>query len=161
MNENNSNLSKKYNKTLLVRRDNMRKIKFTQKLVVTLILTIIINILAISTVNFAYQRYAGVGEATETTPRFDSPIDNPDVYSPETVEAPVTSSIIAVIVKWLRNLGVIVGVLVLTIIGVKYMLAGAAEERAQYKETLVPIVIGVVMLLGSIILISSIASLVE
>lgn len=39
------------------------------------------------------------------------------------------------------------------------MLAGAAEEKAQYKETLVPIVIGVVMLLGSITLIVSIAKL--
>lgn len=161
MNENNSNLSKKYNKTLLVRRDYMKKINLAQKLVLILVLTILINILIISKVNADYDPTAITGEGSSSIPKFDSPIDRPNEYSPEYQKMTVTSKIVGTIVKWIRNIGVIVGVLILTIIGVKYMLAGAAEEKAQYKESLVPVVIGVVMLLGSITLISTIAKLME
>ncbi len=139
----------------------MKKVDFIQKLVLILVLTILANILMVSNVNAEYDPTGTVQESGPQLPKFKSPIDNPEEYSPEVENTTVTSKIVATIVKWLRNIGVIVGVLVLTIIGVKYMLAGAAEEKAQYKESLVPVVIGVVMLLGSITLISAIAKLME
>ena len=139
----------------------MRKVNFIQKLVLILMLTILINMLMVPIVNADYDPTATVQYSNQQLPKFESPIDNPNEYSPEYQKMTVTSKIVGTIVKWLRNIGVIVGVLVLTIIGVKYMLAGAAEEKAQYKESLVPVVIGVVMLLGSITLISTIAKLME
>lgn len=139
----------------------MKKINFTQKLVLILMLTILVNMLMVSNINADYNPTATTGEGSSSIPKFDSPIGNPDGYSPEYQKMTVTSKIVGTIIKWIRNMGVIVGVLVLTIIGIKYMLAGAAEEKAQYKETLVPVVIGVVMLLGSITLISAIATLME
>lgn len=156
MNENNSNLSKKYNKTLLVRRDYMNKLNFIRKLVLILVLTILANIPIVTIVNAD-----STSDSEQYLPKFTSPINDPEKYRPEAEDIPVASQIVGIIIRWLRNIGVVVGVLVLTIIGAKYMLAGAAEEKAQYKETLVPVVIGVVMLLGSITLISAIAKLME
>lgn len=129
-------------------------LKILKKLLIAISLIILLNVAIVATNSFAYETSDDMSEMV-------NPIKNPENYDPtEYVDkSPVTIKITAKIVKWIRNLGVIIGVIVLTIVGVKYMLAGAAEEKAQYKETLVPIVIGVVMLLGSITLIVSIAKL--
>lgn len=48
----------------------------------------------------------------------------------------------------LRTISVIVAVISITILGVKYMI-GSLEEKAQYKEKMIPIAIGAI-LIGSI-----------
>lgn len=53
----------------------------------------------------------------------------------------------------LRNIGVIVAIIALMIIGVKYMV-GSVEQKAQYKQTLVPLAIGIIMLVAGTVLIS-------
>ena len=132
----------------------MIKISFSKKIILVLMLTIIINCLFCVQVNFAE------GEQNSLT-KMPSPIYNPSKYDPGNIqESRLTNQITAKLVKWLRNVGLIVGTAVLTIIGVKYMLAGGAEEKAQYKETMMPMVIGVIMLFGCIILMSSISKLV-
>ena len=45
------------------------------------------------------------------------------------------------VIKILQTIGIIVGVAVLVILGIKFMM-GSAEEKAEYKKTLVPYVIG-------------------
>lgn len=140
----------------------MKKINFTHKLVLILMLTIFINTLMVSVVNADYDPTAGVttGDSASNIPKFESPLENPDNYKPGQLNSsPVTTKVTSKIVKWIRDIGVIVGVLMLTLVGFKYMLASGADEKAQYKETLVPIVIGAVMLLGSIGLIITIARL--
>lgn len=52
------------------------------------------------------------------------------------------------LLKILRNVAAIVSVLVLTIIGLRYM-AGSLEQKAEYKQTMIPVVIGCV-LIGSL-----------
>lgn len=140
------------------------ELKLTKKIFIVLIITIITNIILLPTVNFADDYTAQAEASTITTneiPQMVSPIENPDEYDPTNTrqDSPVTTKLTAKVVRWLRNFGVIVGVIVLTLIGVKYMLAAGAEEKAQYKETLIPVVIGVVMLIGSLTLISAIAGL--
>lgn len=41
----------------------------------------------------------------------------------------------------LQTVGVILSVLVLTILGIKYMM-GSAEEKAEYKKTMIPYIVG-------------------
>ena len=53
----------------------------------------------------------------------------------------------------LRNIGVIVGVIGIAIIGIKYML-GSVEQKAQYKQTLIPFAIGILMLVAGTVLVS-------
>jgi len=48
----------------------------------------------------------------------------------------------------LSTIGVALSVIVLAIIGTKYML-GSAEEKASYKKSLMPYVIGCVLLFGA------------
>ena len=49
------------------------------------------------------------------------------------------------IIKFLRNLSIIVTVVVITILGVKYMI-GSVEEKADYKKDYINIIIGTVMI---------------
>lgn len=53
----------------------------------------------------------------------------------------------AKILKLLRNIAAIVSVLTLSIIGVKYMV-GSVEQKAEYKQTMIPVVIGCILIGG-------------
>lgn len=59
------------------------------------------------------------------------------------------------IVKVLGTIGIVVSVAVLIVLGIKYMM-GSAEEKAEYKKTLIPYVIGAALIFGA----SSIATMV-
>lgn len=55
------------------------------------------------------------------------------------------------ILAYIRNIGIVLSVVILIIIGIKYML-GSTEEKAKYKETLLPYIIGAFLLFtGSLI----------
>lgn len=55
------------------------------------------------------------------------------------------------IYAYIRNIGIILSVIILLVIGIKYML-GSVEEKANYKETLLPYIIGAFLLFtGSLI----------
>ncbi|MCI8470625.1 MAG: hypothetical protein HFJ35_03945 [Clostridia bacterium] len=45
------------------------------------------------------------------------------------------------IVKVLTTVGIVASVIVLVVLGIKYMM-GSAEEKAEYKKTLMPYIIG-------------------
>lgn len=52
---------------------------------------------------------------------------------------------------YIRNIGIVLSVVVLIVIGIKYML-GSTEEKANYKETLLPYIIGAFLLFtGSLV----------
>ena len=48
----------------------------------------------------------------------------------------------------LSTIGIIVGVIVLLVLGIKYMM-GSAEEKAEYKKTFIPYLIGAILLFGA------------
>lgn len=52
------------------------------------------------------------------------------------------------LLKLLRNIAAIVSVVTITIIGVRYMV-GSVEQKAEYKQTMIPVVIGCI-LVGSL-----------
>jgi len=52
------------------------------------------------------------------------------------------------IVGLIRVVGTIAAVAMLTILGIKYMM-GSAEERAEYKKTLFPYLVGAVLIFGA------------
>lgn len=57
-----------------------------------------------------------------------------------------------IVLGWIKYIGIITSVLVLVIIGLKYML-GSVEAKAEYKKTMIPYVAGCFMIMGiSIIL---------
>ena len=48
----------------------------------------------------------------------------------------------------ISNVGIVLSVVMLAIIGVKYMM-GSADERAEYKKTLLPYIIGAFLIFGA------------
>ena len=54
----------------------------------------------------------------------------------------------AKIVAVLQTVGIVVAVVVLLILGIKYLM-GSAEEKAEYSKTLMPYVIGAILIFGA------------
>lgn len=48
------------------------------------------------------------------------------------------------ILKILRNIAAIVSLVTITIIGIRYML-GSVEQKAEYKQTMFPVVVGCIL----------------
>lgn len=69
----------------------------------------------------------------------------PTKYTEEQVQE--ITGIAATIVGVIRVIGVIVTVIVLIVLGIKYM-AGSASERADYKKTMIPYLVGALIFFG-------------
>ncbi len=59
------------------------------------------------------------------------------------------------IIGIITTVGIVVSVVVLVVLGIKYMI-GSAEEKAEYKKTMIPYIIGAVLVFAA----STIASIV-
>ena len=72
---------------------------------------------------------------------------NPDDYSPDPVD-PGSMGSISTIAKAIINaisvIGTVTSIITLIIIGIKYLI-GSVEEKAEYKKTMVPYLIGAIM----------------
>lgn len=60
----------------------------------------------------------------------------------------------------IQVIGTVIAVGVLMVLGIKYMM-GSAEEKAEYKKTMIPYLIGAVLLFAAVNLASYIVSLAE
>lgn len=70
----------------------------------------------------------------------------PDKYKPDEITTDDAVEVVEKVGKVLgaiRNITVVVSVIILMLIGFKYMI-GSVEEKANYKATLLPYVIGIV-----------------
>lgn len=75
------------------------------------------------------------------------PITNPDAYKPSVNEKSNNTKLIEIvnsIIGAVRVLGSAVAVITLMVLGIKYMMASAGE-KATYKETMGPYLIGAIM----------------
>ena len=79
-----------------------------------------------------------------------SPIDNPDEYTDNLDDVQSNErvvNIVSTIISTIRTIGVVVSVITLTIFGIRYMF-GSIDEKAEYKETLIPWLIGALLVVG-------------
>ena len=106
----------------------------TKKIFITIIIAIVILIL------FVPIAYAN-GTATTINPEDWQPSEFNSEDAAEVVNAAET------VVVVIRAFGIIVSVVVLLIIGIKYML-GSVEEKADYKTSMKPYLIGVFIFFG-------------
>ena len=77
-----------------------------------------------------------------------NPVDNPDYYKPEKNEESDNTKFINIgntVLGIIRAIGTFVSVITLITLGIRYML-GSTQDKALYKETMVPYIIGAVML---------------
>lgn len=99
------------------------------------------------------------------TPTFamaSGPIDNPNSFDPRGSGTSGTEAIKKAnnIIGAVTTVGIIVSVVTLMVMGVKYMV-GSVEEKAEYKKTMIPYLIGVVLLLAASSIVSVIAKMTE
>ena len=79
--------------------------------------------------------------ASSITPR--------DITAPSTVEGSTeVQSLGQKLVGILQTAGVVVAVVILLVLGIKYMM-GSAEEKAEYKKSMLPYLIGALVLFGA------------
>ena len=81
---------------------------------------------------------------------------SPGDYKPDelsNVETELIFNKTGVILAAIRNISIVTSVIVLMVIGVKYIL-GSVEEKASYKETMVPYIIGCILATSGIVIVS-------
>ena len=52
------------------------------------------------------------------------------------------------VIKAIRNFAIIASVVILVILGIKYMI-GSVEQKAEYQKNFVPLIIGIVLVVGA------------
>lgn len=103
---------------------------------------------------------------SSTCMAINDPITDPNAYKPGNInasDANVVTSKAGVIFNVISTLGIITAVITIVVIGIKYMI-GSVEEKAEYKKTMIPYLIGVVMIgsiSGILRLIASLAANIE
>ena len=109
-------------------------------------LKFIIILIAICTIIFPYVVTATEIVVTEESVKVadDLNLGDLDQYKGKGEDAPQFIEKVNVIVSVLEAVGVILSVIILIAIGIKYML-GSVEERADYKKTMIPYLIGAFM----------------
>lgn len=87
---------------------------------------------------------------------------NPDDYKPGDLTASdyyKPFKFAGTILNAIWIVGVVISVLTVIIIGIKYMV-GSVEQKAEYKKTMVPVVVGMVMLFATTTIVGVIYNLV-
>ena len=84
------------------------------------------------------------------------PFSNINVSAPENAETfwSVGNNVLGVI----QIVGTVIAVGVLMVLGIKYMM-GSAEEKAEYKKTMLPYIIGAVILFAAVNIAKAVVSL--
>ena len=78
------------------------------------------------------------------------PIDNPNSFDPRTngITSPQVVNKANSIVGTITTVGIVISVIALIIIGLKYMM-GSVEEKAEYKKTMIPYLVGAILIFGA------------
>ena len=123
------------------------------KKTITAIFVFLLAFLSISSYNISQ-----AGKEIEKVPESYYKVLDPDKYNPlnndiSEEDKKIIRNKASIILGWLRNISAIVSVIAIMVVGLKYII-GSVEEKAKYKETLIPIVIGCIMITSGSTIIS-------
>lgn len=119
------------------------------KLLIIAIMLLAITMLFIPTYSYA----TGIG----------SPIYKPGDYKPGGISSTDSDKIVNKvnpILGTITVIGIVISAITLTVLGIKYMI-GSVEEKAEYKKSMIPYIIGVVLLLATSTAVGLIARLTQ
>ena len=114
-----------------------------KKIIIKSILTMLICMTII--INFNINIYANIENELKISAVSQDPIENPNAYKPNITPENEIGEMAGSLLGTINVIGVVCAIVVLIVIGIKYML-GSIEERAEYKETLKPYLIGAFIL---------------
>lgn len=92
-----------------------------------------------------------------------SPIDNPNSFKPGGItdeDSDVITEKAGNIVGIIVTVGVVASAITLLVLGIKYML-GSVSEKAEYKKSMLPYMIGAFLLFSASIIVNIIANIVQ
>lgn len=115
--------------------------KGTMKLISILLLAVIL-VSSMSTLCFATGDDKKTGDTGTAVKASDI---TPNYKGLETTDFKGTAQ---KIMGLIRNIAVIAGVLLIAILGIKYML-GSVEEKAEYKKSFMPLIVGAVVVMAA------------
>lgn len=108
--------------------------------------------------------HGGGGKSKATSDLSKATVINPDKYKPTEVKGSdlgtTGESKVQSLIGLITIIGILVSIASIIILGIKYMV-GSIEERAEYKKTMLPMVIGMIFLFGTSTIISIINSIVN
>ena len=79
---------------------------------------------------------------------FAADIDPKSIDGKANVDVSKVQNIGSQIATIIRNVGIVAAVIIIMVLGIKYMM-GSAEEKAEYKKVFIPYIIGAVLLFGA------------
>ncbi len=71
-----------------------------------------------------------------------------DLHATNTAARGQVTTIGNQIIGIITTVGVVVAVIILLVLGIKYMM-GSASEKAEYKKTMIPYIVGAVLIFGA------------
>ena len=86
------------------------------------------------------------------------PLENADAYRPSGTIGTKAAQKAGNILNVITVIGIVVGVITLIVIGIKYMV-GTVQEKAEYKKTMIPYIVGAVLIFAGTSLVRVIYSL--
>lgn len=75
-------------------------------------------------------------------------LSNIEAASNTTVNMGTLPQTIGKVIAYIRNAAIIIGVVIIIILGIKYML-GSVEEKAGYQKSFVPLVVGIIVVMAA------------
>lgn len=92
-------------------------------------------------------------------------VENPNFFDPSKTpitdrDAETTTKIVGKVLATIKVIGICIAVVMLTIIGLKYMIS-SVDEKANYKENMVPYIAGCFLLVSATVIPSIIYDLVN
>lgn len=85
---------------------------------------------------------------------------NPDDFEPDPIEGGEIIQKASILVDVIRIVGIVVTVITLLVLGIKYM-TGSITEKAEYKKSMIPYLIGVVIFFGLSQILAAIIQMIE
>lgn len=90
----------------------------------------------------------GMGTVVNASEKISSGQQVNNLFTGGSANTTEISNVGANIVKIITTIGIIVAVIVLLILGIKYMM-GSASEKAEYKKTMIPYLVGAILIFGA------------
>lgn len=116
--------------------------KGTMKIVSILLTIVMLTFVATPLVSATFAKETG-STAQEILKNMDPGDDYSDIDGKDNIK-----NMALRIIKIIRYAALIIAVVLIAVFGIKFML-GSAEEKAEYKKSFVPLIIGIVVVFGA------------
>lgn len=99
------------------------------------------------------------GSSASSTSGSQGGLPNINAYTPTNEEMPQNvTDVISLITTVFQVIGIAIAVIMIIVIGIKYMV-GSVEQKANYKKSMVPYIVGAVLVFSTATIVKLVASL--